>query len=72
MILVVFGFVSTIKEKQGTGNVARRSPAVNRQQDYSNKIQHKIQQQDPAQGIKHFLCSIDSNQEVGNSFDGIT
>ena len=32
----------------------------------------RLQQQDPAQGIENFLCSIDSNPEVGNSFDEIT
>ena len=57
---------SGIKEKQGTGNMARRSPAVN------ITTLERLRQQDPAQGLKNFLCSIDSNQEVGNSFDGIT
>ena len=32
----------------------------------------RLQQEDPAQGIESFLCSIDSNPEVGNIFDGIT
>ena len=57
------------KPETGTGNMAttRRSlPAVN------IPTLQRLQQQDPAQGIENFLCSIDSNPEVGNSFDGIT
>ena len=56
------------KYETGTGNMARRRSllAVN-----ISKIQ-RLQQQDLAQGIENFLCAIDSNPEVGNSFDGIT
>ena len=36
---------SGIKEKQGTGNMARRSPAVN------IPTLERLRQQDPAQGI---------------------
>ena len=32
----------------------------------------RLQKQDPVQGIEYILCSIDSNLEVGNSFDRIT
>ena len=56
------------KSETGTGNVARRRslPAIN------IPTLKRLQQQDPAQGIENFLCSMDSNPEVGNSFDGIT
>ena len=53
------------------GNMARRRslPAVN------ITTLERLQQQDLAQGIENFLCSIDSNPEVWfrmESFDGIT
>ena len=32
----------------------------------------RLQKQDPVQGTEYILCSIDSNLEVGNSFDRIT
>ena len=56
------------KSKTGTGNMARRRslPALN------IPTLERLQQQDPAQGIENFLCSIDSNPEVGNFFDGVT
>ena len=56
------------KSETGTGNMARRRslPAVN------IPTLERLQQQDQAQGIENFLCSIDSHPEVGNSFDGIT
>ena len=56
------------KSKTGTGNMARRRslPALN------IPTHERLQEQDLAQGIENFLCSIDSNPEVGNSFDGIT
>ena len=51
------------KSETGTGNMARRRslPAVN------ITTLERLQQQDLAQGIENFLCSIDSNPEVGNS-----
>ena len=56
------------KSETRTGNMARRRslsvvniPTLERWQ------QHVL-----AQAIENFLCSIDSNPEVGNSFDGIT
>ena len=62
--------IATAEEKHetDTGNMARRRslPAVN------IPTYETLPQQDPAQGIENFLCSIDSNPEVGNSFDGIT
>ena len=56
------------KSEVGTDNMARRRslPAVN------IPALERLQQQDPAEGIENFLCSIDSNPEVGNSFDKIT
>ena len=56
------------KSETGTGDMARRRslPAVN------ISTLERLQQQDLAQGIENFLCSIDSNPEVGNSFDAIT
>ena len=56
------------KSETGTGNMARRRslPAVN------ILTLERLQQQDPAQGIENFLFSIDSNPEVGHSFDRIT
>ena len=56
------------KPETGTGNMARRRslPAVN------ILTLERLQQQDIAQGIENFLFSIDSNPEVGHSFDGIT
>ena len=56
------------KSETGTGDMARRRslPAVN------ISTLERLQQQDPALGVENFLCSIDSNPEVGNSFDGIT
>ena len=32
----------------------------------------KLQQEDPAQSIENYLCSVDSNLDVGISFNGIT
>ena len=32
----------------------------------------RLEKQDPAKDIENFLCSIDSNPEVSNSFDRIT
>ena len=56
------------KSKTGTGNMARRRslPALN------IPTHERLQEQDLAQGIENFLCSIDSNPEVGNFFDGVT
>ena len=56
------------KSETDTGNMAwRRSlTAVN------IPALERLQQQDPAQDIENFLCFIDSNPEVGNSFDRIT
>ena len=60
--------VAEEKSETGTGNMARRRslPAVN------ILTLERLQQQDPAQGIENFLFSIDSNPEVGHSFDRIT
>ena len=56
------------KYETSTDNMARRRslPAVN------IPTLERLQKQDPVQGIENILCSIDSNLEVGNSFDGIT
>ena len=56
------------KSETGTGNMARRRslPAVN------ILTLERLRQQNPAQGIENFLFFIDSNPEVGHSFDGIT
>ena len=56
------------KSESGTGNMARRRslPAVN------IPTLERLQQQDPAKGIDNFLCSINSNPEVGSCFDGIS
>lgn len=32
----------------------------------------KLQQEDPAQSIENYLCSVDCNLDVGISFNGIT
>ena len=56
------------KYETGTGSMARRRSLL--AVDISTL--QRLQQQDLAQGIETFLCAIDSNLEVGNSFDGIT
>ena len=60
--------VAEKKSETGAGNMVRRKSllAVN------IPTLERLQQQDLRQGIENLLCSINSNPEVGNSFDGIT
>ena len=56
------------KYETSSGNMGKRRslPAAN------VPTLERLQNKDPTQGIENYLCSIYSNPEVGNSFDGIT